>query len=59
MEERVAGAEASGEKAGDAVRKVGKHWVLKALYDVKIYPQNNGELLRSFQEGSDMTRFSL
>lgn len=47
---------ASEEKgAGD----VSKHWILKALYDVKIYPENNGELLKSFKEGSHMTRFTV
>lgn len=39
------------------VGDVSKYWILKVLYDVKIYFENNGELLKSFKEGSYMIRF--
>lgn len=48
--------ERKGEICG---QRVGKHGALKAFYGVKIYLPSHGELLRNFQEGSDVMRFSL
>lgn len=42
---------ASGEKKENGAGEGSKHWVLKALLDVKIYPENNGGLWKSFKEG--------
>lgn len=42
---------ASGEEEKNRAGEGSKHWVLKALLDVKIYPENNGELWKSLRRG--------